>query len=170
MSRAECKETVPAFAHERSCPESKADESPADGRSHLNPQTRNQHKRLQMQCTRTVGEVLSERRSEPDVIKSSHMRITSRDESERRHKDREREQDWIQMRRTSGITRSRSDLHESNVGSTRSRREPDGRAATPTDRMRFRFGLTQSHKRCHKSGVSAVSTGVKECWSAYRGA
>ena len=58
---------------------------------------------------------MSERRSEPNVTKSGHMRTTSRDESERRDKDKEREgeQNGTQTRRASGITRSRSDLMKS---------------------------------------------------------
>ncbi|CAE7755249.1 unnamed protein product, partial [Symbiodinium sp. KB8] len=53
--------------------------------------------------------------SEPNVTKSGHMRTTSRDESERRDKDKEREgeQNGTQTRRASGITRSRSDLMKS---------------------------------------------------------
>ena len=107
-------------------------------------------------------------RSEPEVTKSSCMRITLRDGSESLQEAREGEQDWTQMRRDTGISRSKSALEETAFFPARNRREPGGRAATPTDRVSTRFTSTPSQRRCQRSGETAVS--VKACWSEYKGA
>ena len=61
-----------------------------------------------------LGGSRRERTSVPEEAKSSHMRMTSQEESERRQKDRDGLDECTQMRRCSGITRVMS-LRESRV-------------------------------------------------------
>ena len=58
---------------------------------------------------------MSERTSVPEHAKSSHMRTTSQDPSERRQKERDGLDDWTQMRRCSGTTLVMSE-RDCNVG------------------------------------------------------
>ena len=105
---------------------------------------------------------MRERRSEPDVTKSSHIRTTAdtaRDESESRQEAQEGEQDCTQMRRASGITRSKSDLDDSGDCPTRRSREPGGCAAMPTERVRTKLASTKSHE--HRGTGMLVR--IQEC-------
>ena len=97
---------------------------------------------------------MSERTSVPEDTKSSHIRMTSQETSERRQKERDGLQDWIQMRRCSGTTLRGSDRDCKWVCPTRRSLEPGGNAATRL--------CPHYHRGAARRPETAVKTGVKD--------
>ena len=95
-----------------------------------------------------LGGSISNRTSAPEKAKSSHMRMTSQDASERRQKDRDGLDDWTQMRRCSGAALAMCKLDCRRGWPTSSSLEPGGNAAMPTD-FSTKLQSTFSQRRCH---------------------